>query len=57
MRKEPSLTKRCEKSGKDAKRAEKMRKEPSFMRKEALLYRNKLVLKMVYVKHNMSELG
>ena len=27
---------------KDAKRAEKMRKEPSLMRKQALLYRNKV---------------
>ena len=49
MRKEPSLTKRCEKSGKDAKRA-------SFMRKQALLYRNEVFLKRVYIKHNMSEL-
>ena len=35
VRKEPSLTKRCE----------KMRKEPSFMRKQALLYRNKVFFK------------
>ena len=46
VQKEPSLTKRCE----------KMRKEPSFLRKQALLYRNKVFLKRVYIKHNTSEL-
>ena len=34
-----------EKMGKDVKRAEKMRKEPTFMRKQALLYRNKVFFK------------
>ena len=38
VRKEPSLTKRCE----------KMRKEPSFMRKQALLYRNKVFKEGIY---------
>ena len=39
VRKEPSPAKRCEKSGKYAKRAENMRKEPCFMdEKETLLY-------------------
>ena len=38
MRKEPSPAKRCEKSGKDAKRAEKMRKEPFYGRKNRLCY-------------------
>ena len=45
---------RCEKM---RKRAEKMCKESSFLRKQALLCENKVfILKRVHTKHNMNEL-